>query len=113
MVASGGPWRTANTPDLGRGASICDAQSPVEPEDLPQVAAQADWQWSIAKEMRNGTTTSSVCVLDREARIGEIARMLGGERLATSVAHAQELLGSAAVAASPAKPCAKERRGAK
>jgi len=42
------------------------------------VAAQADWQWSIAKETRKGATTSTVSVLDREARIGEIARMLGG-----------------------------------
>ncbi|MBI5109296.1 MAG: DNA repair protein RecN [Rhodocyclales bacterium] len=61
---------------------------------LPQVAAQADWQWSIAKEMRNGTTTSSVSVLDREARIGEIARMLGGETITeTTRRHAAEMLG--------------------
>jgi hypothetical protein len=36
--------------------------------------------------------------------------MLGGERLATSVAHAQELLGSAA---QPPKPAARSRRVAK
>ena len=62
---------------------------------LPQVAAQADWQWSIAKETRNGATTSSVSVLDQEARIGEIARMLGGEKITeTTRRHAAEMLGS-------------------
>ena len=63
---------------------------------LPQVAAQADWQWSIAKQTRNGATTSSVNVLDREARVGEIARMLGGEKITdTTRRHAAEMLGSA------------------
>lgn len=62
---------------------------------LPQVAAQADWQWSIAKETRNGATTSSVSVLDQEARVGEIARMLGGEKITeTTRRHAAEMLGS-------------------
>jgi DNA repair protein RecN (Recombination protein N) len=62
---------------------------------LPQVAAQADWQWSIAKETHNGATTSSVSVLDQEARIGEIARMLGGEKITeTTRRHAAEMLGS-------------------
>ncbi|MDP2822650.1 MAG: DNA repair protein RecN [Sulfuritalea sp.] len=61
---------------------------------LPQVAAQADWQWSIAKETRDGATTASVSVLDQEARIGEIARMLGGEKItATTRRHAAEMLG--------------------
>ena len=61
---------------------------------LPQVAAQADWQWSIAKETRDGATTSSVSVLDSEARVGEIARMLGGEKITeTTRRHAAEMLG--------------------
>jgi DNA repair protein RecN (Recombination protein N) len=60
---------------------------------LPQVAAQADWQWSIAKQTRNGATTSSVTVLDHEARVGEIARMLGGEKITdTTRRHAAEML---------------------
>jgi DNA repair protein RecN (Recombination protein N) len=63
---------------------------------LPQVAAQADWQWSIAKETRDGATTSSVSVLDSEARVGEIARMLGGEKITeTTRRHAAEMLGQA------------------
>ncbi|MDZ4252922.1 MAG: DNA repair protein RecN [Sulfuritalea sp.] len=61
---------------------------------LPQVAAQADWQWSIAKQTHDGATTSLVSVLDRESRIGEIARMLGGEKITdTTRRHAAEMLG--------------------
>jgi DNA repair protein RecN (Recombination protein N) len=61
---------------------------------LPQVAAQADWQWSIAKNTRDGKTTSAVVVLDAEARVGEIARMLGGEKITdTTRRHAAEMLG--------------------
>lgn len=60
---------------------------------LPQVAAQADWQWSIAKKESKGKTTSSVAVLDHDARIGEIARMLGGEKITeTTRKHAAEML---------------------
>jgi DNA repair protein RecN (Recombination protein N) len=62
---------------------------------LPQVAAEADWQWSIAKQTRDGATTSSVNVLDKEARVSEIARMLGGEKITdTTRRHAAEMLGS-------------------
>ncbi|CAB1369506.1 DNA repair protein RecN [Denitratisoma oestradiolicum] len=63
---------------------------------LPQVAAQADWQWSIAKETRNDQTLSRVTVLEGQGRIEEIARMLGGVKVTdTTRRHAQELLGSA------------------
>ena len=62
---------------------------------LPQVAAQAQWQWSIAKREKGGTTVSSVTVLDKEARVGEIARMLGGEKVTdTTRKHAAEMLQS-------------------
>lgn len=61
---------------------------------LPQVAAQADWQWSIAKRNKAGETVSSVAVLDDAGRIEEIARMLGGVNItATTRSHAAELLG--------------------
>ncbi len=61
---------------------------------LPQVAAQADWQWSIAKETRDGRTLSRVTVLDRAGRIEEIARMLGGVKITeTTRRHAREMLG--------------------
>ena len=62
---------------------------------LPQVAAQADWQWSISKQTEKGETVSAVTVLDDAGRIEEIARMLGGVNItATTRSHAAELLGS-------------------
>ena len=61
---------------------------------LPQVAARADWQWSIAKEGADGGVVSRVRQLDREGRVEEIARMLGGVRITpTTRSHAAEMLG--------------------
>lgn len=61
---------------------------------LPQVAARADWQWSISKETRAGATVSRVTPLDESSRIEEIARMLGGVKITdTTRQHAQEMLG--------------------
>ncbi len=61
---------------------------------LPQVAAQADWQWSITKEGADDGVASRVTPLDREGRIEEIARMLGGVKITpTTLKHATEMLG--------------------
>jgi DNA repair protein RecN (Recombination protein N) len=61
---------------------------------LPQVAAQADWQWAVGKETAGGATLSRVRVLDSAQRIEEIARMLGGTKItATTREHAREMLG--------------------
>jgi len=65
---------------------------------LPQVAAQADAQWSVAKsatgEGKSGRVRSAVARLDRAGRIEELARMLGGTEItATTRKHAAELLG--------------------
>jgi DNA repair protein RecN (Recombination protein N) len=61
---------------------------------LPQVAAQASWQWRVSKENRDGATLSRLDVLDEAGRIEEIARMLGGVNItATTRSHAAELLG--------------------
>jgi DNA repair protein RecN (Recombination protein N) len=61
---------------------------------LPQVAAQADWQWSIAKDAGAGQAFSRVRTLDRAARIEEVARMLGGVKITdTTRRHAREMLG--------------------
>jgi DNA repair protein RecN (Recombination protein N) len=60
---------------------------------LPQVAACADHHFVVSKTSREGSTRSDVQAVSGEARVGEIARMLGGERLSgTSLAHAQEML---------------------
>ena len=62
---------------------------------LPQVAACADWQWSISKEERAGAALSRVTPLDRDERIEELARMLGGVKITeTTRRHAAELLGA-------------------
>lgn len=60
---------------------------------LPQVAACADWQWSVRKEMVAGEALSRVMALSGEARVEEIARMLGGMAITdTTRRHARELL---------------------
>ncbi|HJV62999.1 MAG TPA: DNA repair protein RecN [Albitalea sp.] len=67
---------------------------------LPQVAACADHHFVVAKSSRDGVTRSEVHAVAGEARVGEVARMLGGERLSgTSLAHAQEMLAIGADAA--------------
>lgn len=61
---------------------------------LPQVAACADHQWRVAKTTANGEIASRVTVLDREQRVEEIARMLGGAKITeTTRRHAAEMLG--------------------
>jgi DNA repair protein RecN (Recombination protein N) len=61
---------------------------------LPQVASQAHWQWSIAKETLDGQTFSRVTGLDELGRVEEIARMLGGVKITdTTREHAREMLG--------------------
>ena len=61
---------------------------------LPQVAAQADQQWSVSKSGTRGKVSSAVSRLDRAGRIEELARMLGGAEItATTRKHAAELLG--------------------
>ncbi len=60
---------------------------------LPQVAAKAHRQLAVSKETRGKQTVSRIDVLDRGARVEEIARMLGGmEITATTRRHARELL---------------------
>ncbi|HEX2199980.1 MAG TPA: DNA repair protein RecN [Burkholderiales bacterium] len=58
---------------------------------LPQVAASGDAQWSISKSTSRGKVRVEATLLDREARILELARMLGGAE-ATARRHAAELL---------------------
>ncbi len=64
---------------------------------LPQVAACADHHLVVAKKLQGKTTLSSVNSVENDARVAEIARMLGGEKLsATTLAHAREMLQSQA-----------------
>jgi len=60
---------------------------------LPQIAASADHHLHVEKEARGGRASTAVRVLGDEQRVGEIARMLGGEaESGTGRAHARELL---------------------
>ncbi len=60
---------------------------------LPQVAAQANWQWQVVKSTDNGQIRSRVIVLDRDGRIEEVARMLGGVEITPITRqHAKEML---------------------
>jgi DNA repair protein RecN (Recombination protein N) len=64
---------------------------------LPQVAAQANWQWQVSKATNAGVTLSAIQPLDADGRVQEIARMLGGvEITGITRQHARELLGSSA-----------------
>jgi DNA repair protein RecN (Recombination protein N) len=60
---------------------------------LPQVAAQAEQQWSVSKFGIEGRVKTMVSVLDPKGRIEEVARMLGGTEItATTRKHAAEML---------------------
>ena len=66
---------------------------------LAQVAACGDQHLIVSKRMqREGRAASDVQPVVGEARVAEVARMLGGERLATSLAHAQQLIEHATTA---------------
>jgi DNA repair protein RecN (Recombination protein N) len=66
---------------------------------LPQVAAAGDHQWQVAKSadsVKGGRVSSRIKVLDKQERVEEIARMLGGEKITeTTRKHAAEMLVSA------------------
>ena len=77
---------------------------------LAQVAACADHHFVVSKALQGGATVSDVQPVAAEARVGEVARMLGGERLAgTSRAHAEAMLGGAAEAPKPARSAHRQR----
>ncbi len=60
---------------------------------LPQVAAQAHGHLQVHKASRDGATVTAVAALDREARVDELARMLGGLKItAQTRAHAEEMI---------------------
>ncbi|HUA68351.1 MAG TPA: DNA repair protein RecN [Candidatus Saccharimonadales bacterium] len=58
---------------------------------LPQVAASADAHYVVAKYIKNDRTISEIHLLDKEDRITELTRMLGGQSGAAR-RHAEALL---------------------
>lgn len=60
---------------------------------LPQVAACADHHFKVEKTSRLGRTTTGIALLSREARVDEMARMLGGAKITEkTLEHAREML---------------------
>jgi len=76
----------ARLKDLGRARQIfCITH-------LPQIAAGADHHFVVEKRVRQGRTVSAARPLDRDERIGELSRMLGGERDAEAARYARRLV---------------------
>ena len=59
---------------------------------LAQVAAPADTQLLVSKDVSKHVTVTSVAQVDGEDRVAEIARMLAGDDSAAAREHARELL---------------------
>lgn len=63
-----------------------------------QVAAYADEHFLIAKEVRDGKTYTDVTPLDRQGRIREVARIIGGVNVTElQIKSAEEMIDSAAI----------------
>ena len=63
---------------------------------LAQVAARAHHHVVVAKGSRSGISTADISVVERDERVTEVARMLGGDPASkVSRAHARELLEAA------------------
>ncbi len=90
--------------DSGIGGAVADAvgekikkvaqeKQVISITHLPQIAAYGDSHLKVTKVQGVERTTSSLDFLDEDARIMEVARMLGGrECTPTTVAHARELI---------------------
>jgi len=72
----------------GDGQALCVTH-------LAQVAVCADRQIRVSKNIRNSGPEIETVLLDRNERVDEIARMLGGRLTDQSRAHASELLAGA------------------
>ncbi|MCM2393200.1 DNA repair protein RecN [Streptomyces albipurpureus] len=83
--------------EIGRRlAKLAKTAQVVVVTHLPQVAAFADRQLLVEKTHDGSVTRSGVTVLEGEARVRELSRMLAGqEDSQTARAHAEELLAAA------------------
>ncbi len=60
---------------------------------LHQIARYADAHFQVSKREENARTVTEIIRLNEDARVKELARMLGGEKITdTIIAHAKELL---------------------
>ena len=114
--------------DAGVGGAVADAighmmrrlgesRQVLAVTHLPQVAACAHQHFRISKSDNGGALNSQVTLLDDQARIEELARMLGGSSItATTREHAGELIALArsngsgtATGASQARPAPRRK----
>jgi len=86
----GGDVATRVAASLG---SVAAARQVLVITHLPPIAAHADHHVTIAKRPKGGIATADVSVLDGDARVQEVARMLGDQRNPVVVEHARGLLG--------------------
>ncbi len=69
---------------------------------LPQIACYGAHHYKVTKETIEGETTTSIRRLDKDERIDEISRMLGGLEISKATrAHAEELLNRGQTAPNP------------
>jgi len=62
---------------------------------LPQIASCGEAHFLVEKKVQKGRTRTSISSLDRERRVYEIARLLGGKTISEkTLAHAREMLSS-------------------
>jgi DNA repair protein RecN (Recombination protein N) len=62
---------------------------------LPQIASCGETHFLVEKKVTRGRTRAFISSLDRESRINEIARLLGGRVISEkTLAHAREMLSS-------------------
>ncbi|HKY33272.1 MAG TPA: DNA repair protein RecN, partial [Candidatus Polarisedimenticolia bacterium] len=76
-----------------RLAALGGSQQVVCVTHLAPIAAAADRHLRVAKEASGGRTRVAVTSLDRQGRIDELARMLGGGLTATARRHAEAMVG--------------------
>jgi DNA repair protein RecN (Recombination protein N) len=77
---------------------------------LPQIAAYADTHFQIEKRVEGNRTSTVVRRLDREGRVNEIARMLGGASISEGLrASAREMLAERSRVPTKGRGVAKEK----
>jgi DNA repair protein RecN (Recombination protein N) len=77
---------------------------------LPQIAVRAHHHIVVAKDARGGVTTADTAVVSDDARVFELARMLGGDpESEVSREHARELIRTASAVSAPVPTSARKR----
>jgi DNA repair protein RecN (Recombination protein N) len=85
--------------------TLGDARQVLCVTHLPQVAAQAHSHLRVHKHSRNGQTFAAIAALDIQARVEEIARMLGGMEITEkTLDHAGEMIARAGAASPASEP---------